>query len=486
MNKQIEEKILTKNMPAVPSSAIAVLPTKIISNEKADCLEFLNLADPVISNLSRSRQIIVRPTSASRFFDDAYDPADVGFTLGVDYVVDSRVRQTGEQIRATVQLLRVLDGKLLWSEDYENHYKDIALIESSISKQVMRTLNLRADEKSEMSALRRYTNKLELYRKFKSGRASFNESRFKRAINCFKRIIKIDENYVPAVASLADCYLFLGIYNDTSLLEAPSPEALFALAREWANIALEKDSSLAEVRAALGYTHMFDLNWSDAETEFKLAIKLSNNCSTAHQGYAHYLTASRRFVEALAQIEQALEIDPFSPIINLIKGFVLYFSGKYGESLEQFRYTVLLNRRSHAAHYGVALAASMEGESKEALDAVCKAIEYSNNDAQKRALRAYLLAMSGDKAKAREELEELNKERIHSYVSPFQIAAVCAALDEPEQALFHLEEAFEIKDHWLILLRDDPRFVKLHGNSKYTDLIQRLNFPEIEDKEYIQ
>jgi tetratricopeptide (TPR) repeat protein len=486
-NNQIEES-LPENAPGAALSAIAVLPSKIINTEKA-YRKFLDLADPVIANLSRSKQIIVRPTSASQLFDTPYDPTDVGFTLGVDYVVESRVQQTGEQIRATVQLLRVIDGKLLWKEEYINHSNDIALIESSISKQVMRALKLQPSDESEPSDLRRYIDKPELYRKFKSGRFSFNESRFTKAIRRFDKILKIDENYVPAIVSLVECYLFLGIYNDADSPdvvspdavspEAAPPEACFALARKWANIAMEKDNSFADVHAVVGYLEMFERNWSGAESKFKQAIALSNNSAWAHQGYSHLLTALRRFDEAAEQIERALEIDPFSPIINLVKGFVLYYSGKYDESLEQFRYTVTLNPHSHAAYYGVALAASQEGEFESALESIQKAIAYSNNNSQKRALKAYLLAMQGEKDKAQEELEKLNKERAKSYVSPFHVASIYAALDEPEQAFLHLEETFEIKDQWLVLLRDDPRFAKLHGNPKYDYLIQRLNFPRV-------
>lgn len=469
-NNQIKKGLLPKDMAASMQSAIAVLPSKIINTEKT-CNAFLNLADPVIANLSRSRQIIVRPTTASYMFN-SYDPEDIGFALGVDYVVDSRVQETDGQIRVTAQLVRVLDGKSLWKEDYKEPSHNIALVENSISKQVVQILNLQSDDESELSSA--CVDNLKVYRKFKLGRAAFTESRFYKAICCFEKAIKIDENFAPAYAGLADCYLWMGIYN------VDSPEKTFAEAKKWANLALEKDGNLADVHASLGYKNMFDRNWSDAESEFKLAINLNRSCATAHMGYAHLLTALRRFEEASEQIEMALEIDPFSPIVNLVKGFVQYYSGQYKEGLEQFRYTVSLNQQSHAAHYAVALAAStQEGGLKEALEAVHKAAIYSDNNSQKRALKAYLLAMLGEKDLAQEELEQLNKERMSSYVSPFHIAAIYAALDEPERAFLCLEETFDIKDQWLVLLRDDPRFIKLHENTRYKHLIQRLNFSPI-------
>ena len=149
-----------------------------------------------------------------------------------------------------------------------------------------------------------------------------------------QRTLDQDESYAPALVGLAECYLWIGIYN------ADSPAKTFKIAKDFAIRALKMDDQSADAYAALGYVDMFEGSWSDAEKNFKLAIQLNPSCATAHQGYAHLLTALRRFPEAHEEIERALEIDPFSPIINLVKGFVLYYSGDYYESLEQFQYTV--------------------------------------------------------------------------------------------------------------------------------------------------
>jgi tetratricopeptide (TPR) repeat protein len=471
-NKQIKEGQLQKNAPAAPQNTIAVLPSKIVNAEKSDHT-FLDLADSIITNLSLIKQIIVRPVTASYTFDTPYDSADVGFALCADYVVETRVERVDEKrISATAQLVCVLDGKSLWREKFEVNSGNIATIENSISEQVARALDLQPSKKWKQSAVCNVATS-NAFKNFKLGRAFFAEGRFLRAIKCFDDTIESDKNYAPAYAAKADCYLWMGIYN------ANSPQQTFFQARDWANQALEKDPTLADAHTSLGYCNLFDWDWSGAESKFKLAIQLNRNCATAHQGYAHLLTALKRFAEASEQIECALEIDPFSPMVNLVKGYVLYYSGRYDESLEQFKDTVLLNRRSHAAYYSLALAFMQTGRFKEALEPVHKAIRYSHNHSQKRALQAYIHAMLGEKDEAQKELEKLNEEREYYYVPPFQVAAIYVALDEPDQAFLYLEESFKIKDQWLVLLRDDPRFIKLRADIRYKHLIQKLNFPLI-------
>lgn len=466
---QIAEGQSPTVLRSMAQRAIAVLPSRVTASDKAG-RAYLNLADPIITNLSLARQIIVRPTSASQKFNTPYGADSVGFALCVDFVVDTCIKQIGERILAVAQLVRVLDGKSLWQKEYEDHFQNIALIENSISQQVALALNLLPSDEWERSTRRHPANSA-AYRQFKMGRILIAEGRFDKAIASFRRAIREDESYALAYVGLAECYLWIGIYN------ADSPKKTFSNAKELAIRALEMEGPIADAYSALGYAYMFEGNWSDAEKTFRLAIQLNPNCATAHQGYAHLLTALRRFPEAQEEIERALEIDPFSPIINLVKGFVLYYSGEYFESLEQFQYTVSLNRRSHAAYYALTLAYMVVDRFRDGMEAIHKAKRFSHNDAQKRAVEAYCLALLGRKAEAQQVLKKLKEESKRSYISQYQIAAIHSELEDPEAAFECLKRALEDKDQWLVLLRDDPRFTKLEGHAEYDKLVQLLDFP---------
>jgi tetratricopeptide (TPR) repeat protein len=100
----------------------------------------------------------------------------------------------------------------------------------------------------------------------------------------------------------------------------PAKEA-FTKAREAAEKALQLDDTLAEAHNALAAVKAdYDWDWPGAEREFRRAIELNPGYATAHQWYAEMLSELGRHEEALAEIKRAQQLDPFSLIINAVRG----------------------------------------------------------------------------------------------------------------------------------------------------------------------
>jgi len=130
-----------------------------------------------------------------------------------------------------------------------------------------------------------------------------------KAMQQFQEAISRDQNYAVAYTGLADCYLLTEQYGGVPLSEI-LPKAKAAVDR-----ALEIDNALAEAHTSLAFIYEEQWKWAEAEQEYKRAISLNPNYSTAHLWYQIYLRAMSRFDEALAEIKRAREIDPLSPII---------------------------------------------------------------------------------------------------------------------------------------------------------------------------
>jgi hypothetical protein len=63
--------------------------------------------------------------------------------LSVQYVLENRLRENGNQIRLTAQLIQVKDQTHLWSQDYDYPAKDILNVEDDVAKAVAREIQLR-------------------------------------------------------------------------------------------------------------------------------------------------------------------------------------------------------------------------------------------------------------------------------------------------------------------------------------------------------
>lgn len=126
--------------------SIAVLPFKSLNEpsqeELADESLGLGLADALITKLSNTGRIVVRPTSAIiKYSKAAPDIIAAGRELEVDAVLDGRVQRVGDRIRITVQFIRLPDGTPLWADSYDERFTNILAVQNSISEKIAYALD---------------------------------------------------------------------------------------------------------------------------------------------------------------------------------------------------------------------------------------------------------------------------------------------------------------------------------------------------------
>ena len=83
-------------------------------------------------------------------------------------------------------------------------------------------------------------------------------------------------------------------------------------------------------------------------------------------------------------------------------------------------------------------------------------------------------AVSGDKAKAQQVLDELQERSKQGYVSAYLTAVIYAGLGEKDRAFEWLEKAFNERAEFLIYLKTDPRLETLRTDPRFLDLLRRI------------
>ena len=155
---------VARPMPAAAEPAIAVLPFKEIGDASPNCLG-AGIADTLITRLSNVTEIIVRPSSAILRYDASSDPVAAGRELGVEFVVDGHLHCSDTRIRATVQMIRVGDGRPLWADTFDEEMTSLFAVEDSIARQVTSPENAEAHELDRgRSTLRRHARRRALRR----------------------------------------------------------------------------------------------------------------------------------------------------------------------------------------------------------------------------------------------------------------------------------------------------------------------------------
>jgi DNA-binding winged helix-turn-helix (wHTH) protein/TolB-like protein/Flp pilus assembly protein TadD len=388
--------------------SLAILPFKPLSIEAADEYMGQGMADALITKLSNSRQITVRPTSVVlRYSAVGEDPLAAGRDLGVEAVLDGKVQRAGDRVRVTVQLLRVADGASLWAETYDEKFTDIFAVQDSISAQAARSLMLQLTGSERALMRKHYTENAAAYEAYLQGRyfwSKRNAAGFKKGIEYFQRAIEIDPNYALAYAGLADCYIRLNEYGVPMAQEAV-PRGRAAVMK-----ALKIDDALSEAHATLAFIKFrHDWDFAGADQEFRRALQLDANYSEAHQWYAFYLLAVGRPLEAGAEMKRAQELDPLSISFNSNLALYLFFTHQFDQSIQQCRKTLDMEPNFIQTRVTLGLSYEQKGLNKEAIAEFNKAQELSPNDAGTIAALGHALAKGGQVRDARHLLRNLEE-----------------------------------------------------------------------------
>jgi DNA-binding winged helix-turn-helix (wHTH) protein/TolB-like protein/tetratricopeptide (TPR) repeat protein len=455
--------------PKLAFSSIAVLPFKTIG--EGDEHLGLGMADTLIAKLSHVRQIDVRPLSAVHTFTSlGQDSIAAGRALGVDAVLDGRTQRAEGRIRVIVELRRVRDGAVLWTETFDEKSADIFPLQDQIAARLTRSMPAALTSEEQRQLVKRHTTNPEAYEAYLLGRFSWNKrtkAGFAQSVKHFRRAIRLDQGYALAYAGLADCYV-LGV--DPLPIEEHTRRI-----KETAGRALELDDTLAEAHASLAYySGAVEWEWQDAEKGFKRAIELNSNYATAHHWYAYHLAAMGRLEEALAEIRRARELDPLSLIINTDVGHILYFAQQFDEAIVQYQRVLNMDANFAVAHWRLGEAYIEKGMYREAVAELNEASRLGTEGPV--GWLGYAYANAGRRDAAQKAVTEL-KGLLEPDGGPYryQIAAIYTALGDHEEALALLERTCEARDSGdLALIKVDPKLEELRSYPRFASLLRRM------------
>ena len=458
---------------ASPEKRIAVLPFKPLVPENRDQVLELGMADSLISKLSNIREIVVRSLNSVRKYGSLdQDPLAAGRELEVNSVLEGNVQKSNDRIRVSARLINVADGSSLWSNTFEEKFTDVFAVQDAISQKVADALALRLSGEENQRVTRRYTDNVEAYQLYLTGRYHWNKltpPEITKSIEFFKKAIELDPTYALAYFGLADAYRSLAPTG-----EIP-PKEILPQAKAAAAKALEIDESLAEPHATLAFIHSwFDWDWVGAEKEGKRAIELNPNWGFGHIAYAQVLSHLGRHQEAIAEGARARELDPLSLIINTLDGQYLYSARRNDEASVQLKKTLELDPNFWVARLHLGYVYIEQQKYREAIAELGKARELSGGNSETIAMTGYSWAKTGDSAKARAVLKELKSISSKRYVPAASLAMLCYVLGEKDEAFTWLEKAFQDRDMRLCRLKVDPRWDSMRSEPRFIEMLKRI------------
>lgn len=280
----------------------------------------------------------------------------------------------------------------------------------------------------------------------------------------FRKAIQLEPNFAAAWAGLADSYDLMAQFGIL-----PPGDAM-AEARRAAQRALDLDPSLAEAHISMAAIfEAYDWNWKGAEREYRRALELNPALAAAHMWYGMFLRDQGRLKEAVPELERASRIDPLSllAVVNLAHAYVL--KGDQGAAARVAAIGLDLEPRSLEPRLIASRLASKDHTAE--IAALEQALAATPEDPSTLGMLAKLYAGADRQADAGRLLDALRHMAQRQYVSPFGIARVYLALDDPDGALPYLEAAYRERSSGIVFLWQS----RYASQPKFREIIARLH-----------
>jgi len=464
-----------KGKSRLPS--IAVLPFMNISADEEQDYLCYGIAEEIINDLSMLDGLrVVGRTSAFSFKGKEEDVREIGRKLNVESVLEGSVQKAGDRVRITVMLTSTTDGYQVYSERYEREVQDIFLIQDEISLAVVENLKveLLGEEKTEMT--KRHTEDLDAHNAYLQGLYFWgmrSAEGFKNSIDFFERAISIDPNYASAHAGIADVYNSMGYWG---LLP---PRVAFPRAKAASKKVLEIDDRHADANGTLGWINtIYDWEWRAAESQFKWAIELNPNSSRIRNWYAVHLSFRGRFDEAIREVDQALELDPLSLLINSNAGAIRYAARRYDEAEILYYRALELEPNFGVARLFKGCLYIQKKRYEEAISELKKAAKLTGGMPWALGCLGMAYAHSGQRDKAEELLIDLEKKSKEKYVSPVGAALIHLGLNQIDKFRKWTEEALEYRDVTMPHLKVFPEFDSVRSEPWFQDILKHMRLAD--------
>jgi len=461
------------SMTPPPSHKImlAVLPFENLTGDPNK--EYLadGLTEETISYLGRlsPEQLgVIARTSVMGYKHKDERLDQIGRDLSVEYVLENSLRESGDHIRLTSQLIQVKDQAHVWSQDYDYSMKDILNIEDDVAKALAHEVRLRLTPQQYAQSAESHTPSPEAYDAYLHGYYFFERNTntdTDMAAKYFERATQLDPSY-----ALAWVWLSRTRNGQVNLQLIPAVEG-HRLAREAVERALALNPKLAAAHAQMArIKHQVDFDWAGADTSAQRALALEPGNPENLKSAASAAAILGRLDEAVQLSRRAVDLDPLNGDSWGSLGENEFFLGRLDEAAADSKKALELNPDVWPGPIQLSKIYIMQGRPQDALSEI-ELIGYAP-------VRAYLYPIAYYALGRKKESDTALSKLIAKYhESAYGIAQVYAFRNRSDEAFEWLDRAYAQRNTGLISTKVNPLLKSLHKDPRFAAFLKKLNLP---------
>ncbi len=462
-----------------PTNRLAVLPFVNMSADPENEYFSDGITEELLNALTKVEGLqVTSRTSVFAFKGKNDDIRDIAIKLNVDKILEGSVRKAGNRVRITAQLINAADGYHIWSENYDRNLIDIFEIQDEISGIITNKLreNLVQGQRPEQQG-KPPTKNMDAYTWYLKALHYWNKvtpADARKAIECFERAIMLEPEYAQAYAMTAGAYSYLG--STGQML----PHKAFEIVHRYADKALELNSEIAEGHIARASVYLFyEWKWKESYESLQKAIQLNPGASSAYHllGFYHIIMGEKE--QAIKIMEEAVRIDPLSPIMNQFLGNTYIFAERYDDAIHQADMLLEMNPEMRIAIELKAWATGMRGDWEEALKLFQEVHRLTNHPLKGLMGVGFAYGKLGMKEKAMECIRKLEQRQIEEpdSVIDADLVGVWFALGNLDKVFYHINQCVEKRIAPVNFFMEYPAFKGLEKDPRFNELKLKTKEP---------
>jgi adenylate cyclase len=329
------EAALLLALPDKPS--IAVLPFENMSGDPEQDYFADGMVEEIITALSRIRWLfVIARNSSFPYKGRSVDVKQVGRELGVRYILEGSVRNVGQRVRITGQLIDALTGAHLWADRFDGSLENIFELQDKVAASVAGVIEPALEAAEIGHSVSRPTRALaayDLYLRSLPKAYSWDRARIKQAIDLLEKASEKDPNYGPALALSAYCHRQLDLSGWADDLETNRHKSL-DLARKAVRVAPDDPGVLGHVAFVLGYFGE-DIDSAIGMIDRCLALNPSFARGWMFSGFLRLYAG--QCDRAIEHLEISLRLNPRDQRALHLSGIgiALFLNRRFGEAMEK-------------------------------------------------------------------------------------------------------------------------------------------------------
>jgi TolB-like protein/DNA-binding winged helix-turn-helix (wHTH) protein len=456
-----------------PKIMLAVMPFENLTGNPNE--EYLadGLTEEMISQLGRlnPEQLgVIARTSVMGYKHKDVRLDQIGRDLSVQYVLENSLRESGDHLRLTAQLIQVEDQTHLWSQDYDYLAKDTLNVEDDVAKAVAREIRVRLTSQQQEDIARSHPVNPEAFDAYLHGYHFFQGNTDKDAdiaAKYFERATQLDLSYALAWAWLSRARNWQA--NEGLI---PMEEGR-RLAREAVERALSLNPNLAEAHFQMGrIKQQVDYDWAGANASYQRAIALEPGNPENVRAAAYPALFLGHFDEALQLARRAIDLDPLNADSWVVLAEIESYLGPLAQSAADSKKALELDPDNWASPTDLSRTYLLQGRPHDALSEI-ERVHSAPHRAWLYALTYYAL---GRKRESDAALNELITKYHASNAS--EIATIYAFRNQTDEAFEWLDRAYAQRDPSMMSTKVEPLLKNLHHDPRYAALLKKLNLPQ--------